>query len=88
MRAANERRRRNPAQHQCDICVQTFTTQFSLTRHKQSHTGEKPYICSHTGCGQTFFNSSDCKRHERSTRKHPNSNTIASGRRGVAAPPE
>ncbi|KAH7930205.1 hypothetical protein BV22DRAFT_1001164 [Leucogyrophana mollusca] len=70
MRLANESRRRNPAQHSCDSCGQTFTTVFSLSRHKQSHTGEKPYKCSKPGCNQAFFNNSDCKRHEKSLRKH------------------
>ncbi|KAF9243528.1 hypothetical protein BU15DRAFT_59896 [Melanogaster broomeanus] len=67
---ANTRRRRHPAQHTCETCGQTFTAVFSLKRHAQSHTGERPYTCSIPGCGQQFFNNSDCKRHEKSRKRH------------------
>jgi hypothetical protein len=70
MLEANTRRRRHPAQHKCETCGQTFTAAFSLKRHTQSHTGERPYVCAIPGCGQQFFNSSDCKRHEKSTKRH------------------
>ncbi|KAH7884333.1 hypothetical protein F5I97DRAFT_1440897 [Phlebopus sp. FC_14] len=67
---ANSRRRRHPASFECELCHQTFTAQFSLRRHQQSHTGERPFECSIPGCGQRFFNSSDCKRHEKSRKRH------------------
>ncbi|KIJ66853.1 hypothetical protein HYDPIDRAFT_166311 [Hydnomerulius pinastri MD-312] len=67
---ANSRRRRHPASFECDECQQTFTALFSLKRHQQSHTGERPYKCSIPGCEQAFFNSSDCKRHEKSKKRH------------------
>lgn len=31
-----------------------------------SHLKERPYICSHEGCGKAFSRSDSCKRHERS----------------------
>ena len=40
--------------------------------HQQSHTGERLYVCSIPGCGQKFYNSSDCKRHEKSKKRHAN----------------
>ncbi|KAI6024979.1 hypothetical protein PISMIDRAFT_673248 [Pisolithus microcarpus 441] len=69
---ANERRRKHEAQFSCGECQQTFTAQFSLKRHQQSHTGERRFKCGIPGCTQTFFNNSDCKRHEKSKKRHPN----------------
>lgn len=87
MLEANSRRRRHPAQFQCEDCGQTFTALFSLKResacsvtrlypltydlgHAQSHTGERPFQCGIPGCPQRFYNSSDCKRHEKSRKRH------------------
>lgn len=67
---ANQRRRRHEATHRCDECGQTFTAVFSLKRHMQSHTGVRPFVCNIPGCNQAFFNQSDCKRHERSRKRH------------------
>ncbi|EIW84379.1 hypothetical protein CONPUDRAFT_38752, partial [Coniophora puteana RWD-64-598 SS2] len=49
-------------------CAQTFTTAFSMRRHMVGHTEDRPFKCSR--CGQGFKNQSDCKRHEKSNRKH------------------
>lgn len=70
MLVANQRRRRHDATHICDECGQTFTAVFSLKRHMQSHTGVRPFACSIPGCTQAFFNQSDCRRHERSRKRH------------------
>ncbi|KAG1840732.1 hypothetical protein DFJ58DRAFT_732778 [Suillus subalutaceus] len=67
---ANQRRRRHEATHMCEECGQTFTAVFSLKRHRQSHTGVKPFACNVPGCNQAFFNQSDCRRHERSRKRH------------------
>lgn len=70
MLEANQRRRRHEATHICDECGQTFTAVFSLKRHMQSHTGIRPFPCGIPGCNQAFFNQSDCRRHERSRKRH------------------
>lgn len=67
---ANQRRRRHEATHICHECGQTFTAVFSLKRHMQSHTGVRPFVCNIPGCTQAFFNQSDCRRHERSRKRH------------------
>ena len=38
--------------------------------HESSHSGEKPYICTKDGCGQSFSNDDDRKRHENKSKKH------------------
>lgn len=70
MLEANQRRRRHEATYRCDECRQTFTAVFSLKRHMQSHTGVRPFVCGIPGCSQAFFNQSDCRRHERSRKRH------------------
>ncbi|KAG1734492.1 hypothetical protein EDB19DRAFT_1911084 [Suillus lakei] len=70
MLEANQRRRRHEATHRCEECGQTFTAVFSLKRHMQSHTGVRPFVCNIPGCNQAFFNQSDCRRHERSRKRH------------------
>ncbi|KAI5305991.1 hypothetical protein KEM56_002614 [Ascosphaera pollenicola] len=35
------------------------------SHNHDSHTGEKPYRCPHTGCGKAFSVRSNMKRHER-----------------------
>ncbi|KAF8122651.1 hypothetical protein EV363DRAFT_1182123 [Boletus edulis] len=70
MLEANDWHRQHPAKFECEDCKQTFTAQFSLRRHQQSHTGERPFACGISGCTQRFYNSSDCKRHEKSRKRH------------------
>jgi hypothetical protein len=37
----------------CDMCALSFNRQHDLKRHRDTHTGEKPFLCN-GGCGKTF----------------------------------
>lgn len=49
----------------CPTCSKAFSRPSSLRIHSHSHTGEKPFKCSHNGCGKAFSVRSNMKRHER-----------------------
>ena len=63
--AAVEVRRQYGGSLLCQYCPRTFTNKSELVNHTRTHTGEKPLVCAHPGCGKSFAHSSNLKAHER-----------------------
>lgn len=52
-------------QYSCSFCQKTFMRPSSLKIHIYSHTGEKPFHCSFSGCKRRFSVQSNMRRHLR-----------------------
>ncbi|KLO14607.1 hypothetical protein SCHPADRAFT_939403 [Schizopora paradoxa] len=48
---------------QCDLCALSFSRQHDLKRHKETHNGERPYLCNGP-CNKTFTRKDALKRHQ------------------------
>ena len=55
--------RENSNLHACELCGKTFTTKHAAKRHRDLHTGEKPYSCE--SCGKKFIHAFALRRHKR-----------------------
>ncbi|KAI6110617.1 hypothetical protein EDD16DRAFT_1238508 [Pisolithus croceorrhizus] len=51
--------------YECAYCGKGFTRPSSLKIHLNSHTGEKPFVCTFEGCGRSFSVLSNMRRHAR-----------------------
>lgn len=49
--------------HRCSHCLKDFVRSSDLTKHRRTHTGEKPFACQY--CGRAFSDSSSLSAHRR-----------------------
>ena len=52
-------------EHQCDYCGKQFTLAQYLREHVHTHTGDRPFRCSHPGCGKSFRQSGKYSLHKK-----------------------
>ncbi|EGN99827.1 hypothetical protein SERLA73DRAFT_72613 [Serpula lacrymans var. lacrymans S7.3] len=53
------------SKYECNYCGKGFSRPSSLKIHLNSHTGEKPFLCTFEGCGRSFSVLSNMRRHAR-----------------------
>ncbi|KAJ7064131.1 hypothetical protein C8F01DRAFT_1367524 [Mycena amicta] len=53
----------NPLTHTCLICNKSFDGNSRLKRHQLVHSGDKPFLCTHRGCGRAFNQRPNMLRH-------------------------
>lgn len=70
------------ARYECEYCGKGFNRPSSLKIHINSHTGERPFVCPHEGCGRSFTVLSNMRRH---ARVHLAPSTAASSREGYSS---
>ncbi|KAJ1949674.1 hypothetical protein IWQ62_006693, partial [Dispira parvispora] len=49
----------------CQICQSAFARPSTLNTHMNKHTGAKPHMCPHPGCGKRFSVLSNMRRHRK-----------------------
>lgn len=49
----------------CEVCHRVFPRDKSLQAHMRTHTGERPYKCTHPGCDRAFAQSGQLRTHIR-----------------------
>ena len=49
--------------NKCPVCRKIFTRSWLLKGHMRTHTGERPYSCTHKGCHRAFADKSNLRSH-------------------------
>lgn len=65
--SADEEKKDGVKKYLCDFenCKAEFSRPWRLASHKCTHTGERPYPCTESGCDKAYTNPSHLKRHVR-----------------------
>lgn len=58
---------RNGGKHTCPYlgCHKNYVKASKLVQHIRSHTGERPFVCDHDGCGASYMRNEHLKAHQR-----------------------
>lgn len=53
--------------HPCPFegCIKSYAKASKLAQHVRSHTGERPFVCDHPGCGASYMRNEHLKAHQR-----------------------
>lgn len=58
-------KKQRPKRFHCPHCQIAFSNQGQLRGHVRIHTGERPFVCDHDGCGKSFTRNEELTRHKR-----------------------
>ena len=64
--------------HHCEYCGLSFKRKEHLSRHKRTHTGEKPFSCPFEYCQKRFPRKDNLKLHLKTVHLHTNGDSISS----------
>jgi len=62
--AGNDNKCQADRPFRCDMCKLMFNRQHDLKRHRDTHSGAKPFMCNGAGCGKSFTRKDALKRHQ------------------------